>query len=1049
MATRSAGRVTIRVIPDSTSFRRDLRTALERVENTMEAKIPAKLTLTRESIAELKAQLRDLQVRIKIEPYVTKEDLHNLKKNIEDVDPDVRVGLNTGIAAARLAYLTRDREVTIFARVNKASVLAAAETLAALSGARLLGNVFENFWDSIKNLDKSAPRIAAISTGFIALGSILGAAVSNVAGLAASFAQLGQTAVLLPALLTGAGISIGVLIAAFKDMKTVLADLAPAFHTLQDNISAKFWKEAAQPIRDMVNTLLPTLNRELGQLATAWGRVIGALANEIKGNVTPEELTKMMGNLTRAVDIAARAMKPLVAAFNTLGSFGSEYLPRLSEWFVKLSDQFNNFIQDASKDGSLKRWAEQGITAFKDLGRVLKETVRVFAALSRAATAAGGSSFAQLADGLKKLADTMNNASFQTTLTTILFSAHLAVDGLIDGLNRLGPGLANFAPTIARVFGEVGKILGQFGEDLGALLSSPELQTGLVRFFSGFLTFLTDLKPAMKPLGEIVGVIGDIAGTLLSSFGPVLTEAIKELAKVFSAVWQALKPLVPVLSDLVIKLLPSFSEILMVIAKDVLPELVPLIAELAPIFADLLIAFAPVLVEFLKNFAAALKEMKPYIKPIAEAIKDLSDAFKGLPLAFYQAGTGNMGGFIGTMATFMKEHPNAAAILGGIGQAVLTLKDSIKSFGEGMGFINFLLQLGAALQGPTGIIQGVIDLAAGIVNLSATKGGWDAFWGTLGDILAKITPIGTAFQIMVTFIQNGVAGVVALTAPWQMFWSNLTNPVNIAIALVTGLLTSAPNTWLIAIVTGVARITAFWTTYWPTLIPTIVTAFVNFAASINRGFPAMIASVVIGMSNILQSFARGWLTIIGQIPGWFGAIAGGVSAGISIVVARVFGLPNSMLAVLFGYAGRFAAAGESLIRNFAQGISRGSSIAEIAIKAVIAAVTKHLPGSPAKVGPLSGRGYSLLRGQRMVEDFASGMKDRTAAVQSASLGVASAVQFGDASASFASAGSATGGSSPLVNIEGDYYGATPEEVANDLDKKIRRNNVVYNLTGVK
>ena len=1051
MATRSAGRVTIRVIPDSTKFREDLKKSLERVERTTKATIPAELAVTRESISKLKEQLRELSARIKVEPYITNEDLHDLKKRIEDVDPDVRVGLNSAVARARLTALTRPRTVSIFVKINKASLLAATQALAALSGARMLGNVFEKFWDSIKNLDKSAPRIAALSSGLISLFGILGAGVSNVAGLAISFAQLGQAAVLLPALLTGAGISIGVLVAAFKDMKTVLADLAPAFHTLQDTISNRFWKEAAQPIRDMVNHLMPTLNVELGKLASAWGRLFANLSNSIRETVTPDELTKMMGNLTKAVDIASRAMKPLVEAFNTLGSFGSQYLPRLSEWLVKLSDQFNNFIQAAANDGRLEKWAEQGIQAFKDLGRVLKETVRVFAALSRAASQAGGSTFAQLADGLKKLADTMNTANFQTTLITVLASAHDVVDGLIDGLNRLGPGLANFAPTIARAFDQVGKTLGQIGENIGKLLSVPELQQGIERMFSGLLTFITDLKPAMEPLGQIIGTMADIIGTFLSYFGLLLSDVAPYAADFFKGLWDAVKPLIPTLTDLVQDLLPPFSEILMTLAKDVLPELVPIIKELAPIFADLIIAFAPVLVEFLKNFARGLNEAQPAIKAVADVLKTLTDNFKGLPLAFYQYSTGDTGGFIGTMANFMKEHPNAAAILSGIGTAVGLIGQQLKNFGDGMNVVNWMIQMGAALTNPQSVVTGITNLVGGIASLVDSLGGWNQFWDTIGGVLAKISPIGPAFQTMVQILQGSVIFVQTLTAPWSTFWNNLNSPASLAMTLIAGTVSGGIGTIVTRIIIGLAGMKINWDSTWPKLIGIIGPTMANIASSVSLGFPGILVSIIGGMAGAFQNFQRGFSSIIGAVPGWFGQIVGGVGMGVARAVAATSTLPGQMLSTLLGMGGRFASAGLSLISDFAAGISRGVGIAVAAIKGVIAAVTGHLPGSPAKVGPLSGQGWSKVRGQHLVEDLAKGMGDRTDAIQKAAGIVARTITPNVSGAAWASVGSAgsASGDRALVHIEGDYYGATPEKVADEFDKKIQRANVVYKVTGVK
>ena len=1013
MATRSAGRVTIRVIPDSTSFRRDLKVALDRIENTQTVTIPAHLTVTRESVAKLKEQLRDLEVKIKVEPVVTQEQLHELKKSIEDVDPDVRVGLNSRLAGARLAYLTRDREVSIFVRINKASLVAATSALAALSGARFLGNVFEKFWDSIKNLDKSAPRIAAISSGFITLAGVLGAAVSNMAGLAVSFAQLGQTAVLLPALLTGAGISIGVLIAAFKDMKTVLADLAPAFHNLQNTISAKFWEQAAQPIREMVNTLMPTLNEELGKLAASWGRLFAALSNEIKNNVTPEELTKMMGNLTRAVDIAARAMKPLVAAFNTLGSFGSEYLPRLSEWFVKLSDQFNNFIQGAAQDGSLNRWAEQGISAFKDLGRVIYQTVRVFAALSKAATVAGGSGFAQLAEGLRKLADTMNTANFQTTFITILASAHDVVDGLIEGLNNLGPGLASFAPTIARVFDQVGKVLARVGEDISTLLSVPELQSGIERMFSGLLTFVADLQPAMQPLGQIIGTLADIIGTLLSNFGLLLSAVAPYLATFFTDVWNAVKPLIPTLTDLVIALLPPLAEILTVLAREVLPPAVDLIKKLAPGFADLVKYITPEVVDLLKGFAEQVKIFNDSISAtdvmtFVQGIKDATTAIEN----FLNIASSPQKTF-----EFFNSEP-IKKFNDDVNQAIEDFWTSVNNW---------------------------------IVNLNTTVNqAFADFWGGLGSSIADGWSVITGlFNLGWTTVVNTYQGFQAsLGASWNAFWNGLPQWVQDAWNNITATVISFSHTVTANIVGFIAGVINNWSTFWNNVWSTATQWTGQVLGNIVSWLGELAGNIVRGVGDMLTGWGDGLRNIWNSAVSWFNDIVQAVRDGIGNAVREAQSIPGKILGAIQGFAQDFINAGASLINNFAAGISGAVGGAIGAVQDVINAVADFLPGSPAKRGPLSGRGYTLLRGQRMVEGFAEGMKARTGAVQSASFGVASAVQFNSGTAPVTSVGSVAGGAASLVTIEGDYYGATPEQVADEFDKKVRRANTVHQITKV-
>lgn len=57
-------------------------------------------------------------------------------------------------------------------------------------------------------------------------------------------------------------------------------------------------------------------------------------------------------------------------------------------------------------------------------------------------------------------------------------------------------------------------------------------------------------------------------------------------------------------------------------------------------------------------------------------------------------------------------------------------------------------------------------------------------------------------------------------------------------------------------------------------------------------------------------------------------------------------------------------------------------------------IARFLPGSPAKEGPLSGQGYVLYRGQRMVQDLAKGIEMEAPKLQAASSNAVSNIIFG-------------------------------------------------------
>jgi hypothetical protein len=120
--------------------------------------------------------------------------------------------------------------------------------------------------------------------------------------------------------------------------------------------------------------------------------------------------------------------------------------------------------------------------------------------------------------------------------------------------------------------------------------------------------------------------------------------------------------------------------------------------------------------------------------------------------------------------------------------------------------------------------------------------------------------------------------------------------------------------------------------------------------------------------------------------------------------------------------------------------------------AVVKAALDVLPRSPAKKGPLSGQGWINLKksGTAITRQFSSGLYSDLGAVQNATGRVVSAVQFDRNALSAASAASVVGGlggrdDRALVTIEGDYYGATPEKVANEFDKKLRRGSLVAQM----
>lgn len=1048
MPTKSAGRVSIRVLPDSSRFREDLKLSLERIEKTMKATIPAHLEVTRESIRRLKEQLRDLEVRIKVEPYVTQEQLHDLKQKVEEVDPNLRVDLDALNAQRRLAFISRDRSVSLFVKVNKASAVAAAQTLAALSGGRLVANVFDGFFKAVRDLDKNAPKIGAISTGILGLSSSILVLISNIGGLLSSFAQLGQLAVLGPALFSAFGISIGVLVAAFKDMKVVLKDLGPGFKQLQDTISARFWNRAAQPIRNMVNNLMPQLSRSLAGVAQAWGNLFGNMAREIERNVTPQELAFMMGNLRKAIDIASKAMAPLVRAFNTLGRFGSQYLPRLSNFLVDISKKFDNFIQKADREGKLKEWAEEGIQAMKDLGKVIYQTGRVFSALNEAAKRAGGAGFADLAGGLEKLANLMKTEGFQKGFETIFAGAHKAVDGLLEGIKNLGPGLSKLAPTIATAFSEVGQILAIVGQNLSLLFSDPTLNQGIQDFFSGFKTFVSELAPAMGPLGRIIGTLATALGNLLAQVGPLIADVLIFLAPLFEEIWKAVKPLIPDLVKLADTLIKELGPILLTFVKEVLPPLIPILQDLIPLIADLVKAASPVIISFFEKLGRALEVAGPHISDVAGWIDDLVVALNKFPLALFQYfAEGDKKNFFNTMFQIAIDHPEIVAFFTALNTALGGLFDKLAAAGTAIENMNNFAKVVQTLLGAAGIVV----LTKAFHDFMVIGVTWDVFWAGMTKAVQNF------IENLPAPLRIALAGVSVMFTvfttvnkiQWDNFWAGLPGTITTYLTIARNNISGGLGAIAIMVsVWFVGQVTA-WQRHWGTIAVGAIAGILQINGGINGQLPTLIRTFAGFFINATAEWNRGWAVLTSLVSIWFGRVKASIDVGIAIAVTAVSQMPQQMVLSLYNFVGDFFSAGASLITAFVQGISSGQNPAVSAAIAVVKAAMSVLPHSPAEKGPLSGAGWTNLKksGMAITRQFASGLDYDLSPVQTSASNVVRAVSFNRDGTSTSSAASvvSTSRDRALVTIEGDYYGATPEKVVDEFDKKLRRASLVAQL----
>lgn len=119
-----------------------------------------------------------------------------------------------------------------------------------------------------------------------------------------------------------------------------------------------------------------------------------------------------------------------------------------------------------------------------------------------------------------------------------------------------------------------------------------------------------------------------------------------------------------------------------------------------------------------------------------------------------------------------------------------------------------------------------------------------------------------------------------------------------------------------------------------------------------------------------------------------------VSARLGEVLALVRGLPDRAQQALSNLGRTLFQAGRSLVQGFIDGIK---SMVQPLLDAggwIVGQISRFMPGSPAEEGPLSGSGYTLYRGQRMVQDFIRGIKMEAPELREVSTDAMSQINFG-------------------------------------------------------
>lgn len=445
-----------------------------------------------------------------------------------------------------------------------------------------------------------------------------------------------------------------------------------------------------------------------------------------------------------------------------------------------------------------------------------------------------------------------------------------------------------------------------------------------------------------------------------------------------------------------------------------LPALVAGGSKVAGVLGGMADAFAKLLMQpqmmqafgaFIDNISKGLQAMQPAMKPLLDIFTQLSVVGS----SFFQA----IGGQITTMLNFFDQVVSKAAASGELqrwitegingifhlinavysfGAAFNHIMDIAEKFGGG-GLLAWIDQLGQQLNTWTQSGPGQKALTDFFTTLRQAT---DAFLPVLAPLLNGIVSIGSAFT------QLGIATAPAWVEFFKTFAYEMQNDLGPAIVGMGPAINQ-----FIGSMTDVFR--QLMQTVGPQLpkmfqdladamtalvpqIPQLAALFINLVESVGPQLPTLFGAVTEAIRDLVPlmptivGFMRDFVSVITLL------IQGGDKAeqGLSAIANGIIKVGNTVIDALESKLGKDLPQkaqewGKSLVMGLIQGMTSGGVLGLLdgATGGLVSGIAKWFQSSPAKVGPFSGSGYTLIRGQKMVTDMAAGMASAQPAIESA------------------------------------------------------------------
>lgn len=501
-------------------------------------RIPADIVVDNENLIERARQVAE-EVRRNPDRKVELEadldlDMKRAEKRIKDFQKandtfNMDVDLETAAARAHLAYFTRPRTIDIFAEFKGTDLGKIMSGMTAgATGVRGVQNEWQKLVNMFDKFDEVVPKWSLLGAVFASVGA--GALnLSRTAGSAgASLVMMGKAALAAPGALLGLAAGYEVAYAAANKFGAYVDVSTTKLGGLHDKLADTFWKQAATPVTDMMNTLGDSKYVEnMNGVADAEGRIVANAARIVAQEPYVDRINSILGNTVKGVDALDPGVQAVTASVVKLGDRTSSYLPRMANYVSRNATLMAQWVDEAERTDKVNQAVEKAIeqggylmSSVKSVGGILKGT---FGTLAE-----GENGIEKFSDALSRADRAVNGVKFQATLSAWADGAKQASGKFHDSFREVGDAAYELRDTTKQVFVDSGSMVSTGIGSMSSMLGKSK--TGIADFSNGVSEGFQKVFRAVDSAAPMFDSLLSMGGKLSDTFGGTLGNTLKSAA---------------------------------------------------------------------------------------------------------------------------------------------------------------------------------------------------------------------------------------------------------------------------------------------------------------------------------------------------------------------------------------------------------------------------------------------------------------------------------------------------------------------------------------